>query len=187
MMRSRTSLMPSCRPGSRSSQKLLRPRKLRVRPPGIEWKTGQNPKMGRNWPKNRKWPLGPKWGKNGPEMAKKWKNDPEFHFFSPFLGHFFPISGRGPFSIFWPIFPHFWILARFPFYIRRPDSQQESDLVSTTFPKCCQERVENAAKKTIGGKRTPENPHFFREKQRVRAEDVPYRSSQNYYRQSCYS
>ena len=42
---------------------------------------------------------------------------------SPFLGHFFPISGRGPFSIFWTIFSHFWISARFPFYTRRPESE----------------------------------------------------------------
>ena len=95
--------------------------RLRVTPPGIEWKTGQNPKMGKNWPKNRKGPSA-----RGEKMAQKWRKNRKMTpnpIFSPFLGHFFPISGRGPFSIFWPIFSHFWILARFPFYTRRPDSQ----------------------------------------------------------------
>ena len=96
---------------------------LRVRPPGIEWKTGRNPKMGKKLAKKKKMALSPKWGKNGPKMAKKWDLGSFFYFFAPFLGHFFPISGRRPFSIFWPIFSHFWISARFPFYTRRPDSQ----------------------------------------------------------------
>ena len=39
-------------------------RELRVRPPGIEWKTGRNPKMGKNWPKIENGPR--------PEMGKKW-------------------------------------------------------------------------------------------------------------------
>ena len=80
------------------------------------------PKMGKNWPKNRKWPL----ARNGEKMAQKWRKNGiwgHFSIFSPFLGHFFPISGRGPFSIFWPIFSHFWLSTRFPFYTRRPDSQ----------------------------------------------------------------
>ena len=42
---------------------------LRVRPPGIEWKTGRNPKMGKNWPKNRKWPS----ARNGEKKAQKWR------------------------------------------------------------------------------------------------------------------
>ena len=46
--------------------------------------------------------IGPTWGKNNPKMAKKYKNGPKSHFL-PFLGHFFPISGRWPFSIFWSI------------------------------------------------------------------------------------
>ena len=92
-----------------------------VRPPGIEWKMGRNPKMGKNWPKNR----------NGPrpemveKMAQKWQKNRKMTpnpILLPFLGHFFPISGRGVFSIFWPIFSHFWISAHFPFYTRRPDS-----------------------------------------------------------------
>ena len=47
--------------------------------------------------------LGPKWGKNGPKMVKKWDLGSFFYFFTIF-GPFFPISGREPFSIFWPIF-----------------------------------------------------------------------------------
>ena len=63
--------------------------------------------------------LGPKWGKNGQKRRNNRKMTPN-PIFSPFLGHFFPVSCRGPFSIFWPVFPHFWISARFPFYTRRP-------------------------------------------------------------------
>ena len=51
--------------------------------------------------------LGPKWGK----MAQKWRKNRKMTpnpNCSPFLGHFFPISGRGPFSIFSPIFSHFF-------------------------------------------------------------------------------
>ena len=46
-----------------------------------------------------------------------------FSFVSPFLGDFFPISGRGPFSISRPIFSYFGLVACFPFYARLPDSQ----------------------------------------------------------------
>ena len=95
---------------------------LRVRPPGIEWKTGRNPKMGKNWAKKENGPrpeMGEKWPKNGEEIEKL----PQFPFFRHFWAIFFPTSGRWPFSIFWPIFSHFWISARFPFYTRRPDSQ----------------------------------------------------------------
>ena len=69
--------------------------------------------------------LGPKWGKNGPKMSKKSDLGSFFYFFLPFLGHFFPISGRGPFSffLFFANCSHFWNSARFPFYTRRPDSQ----------------------------------------------------------------
>ena len=81
---------------------------LRVRPPGIEWKTGRNPKMRNNWPKNRKWSS----ARNGEKMAKKIeKNDPKSHLFAIFgplfphfgpraifyfLGQFFPIFGFRP-------------------------------------------------------------------------------------------
>ena len=44
----------------------------------------------RKMPKNGKWDLGS-----------------FFYFFLPFWGHFFSISGRGPFSLFRPIFPIF--------------------------------------------------------------------------------
>ena len=76
---------------------------LRVRPPGIEWKSGRNPKMGKNWPKNSKMALGPKWGKNGPKMARKMGFGVIFLFFGPC----FPISARGPLSIFDQFFPIF--------------------------------------------------------------------------------
>ena len=67
----------------------------------MEWKTGRNPKMGKKW--RRTIENGPR-----PEMGKKWpKNGVKIEnfkmtpnpIFSPFLEHFFPISGRGPFSI----------------------------------------------------------------------------------------
>ena len=43
---------------------------------------------------------GPKWGSNGPKMVKKWD-------WGAFISSTFPISGRGPFSIFRPFFPPF--------------------------------------------------------------------------------
>ena len=58
--------------------------------------------------------LGPKWGKNGQKWLKNRKTTPNL-IFSLFLGHFSPFLR--------PIFSHFWISARFPFYARRPDSQ----------------------------------------------------------------
>ena len=82
---------------------------------------GPKSKNGKKLAKNRKWPS----AQNGEKMAQKWRKNRKITpnpIFLPFLGHFFPISGRGPFSIFWPIFSHFWISARFPFYTRRPDS-----------------------------------------------------------------
>ena len=75
---------------------------LRVRPPGIEWKTCRDPKIGKNWPKNRKWPSARNGEKNGPKMAKKKiENGAIFLFF----GQFLPIFG----------FRHV--------YARRPDLQ----------------------------------------------------------------
>ena len=79
---------------------------IAVRPPGIEWKTGQNPKMEKNWPKNRKWPS----VSNGEKLAQKWqKNGIWGHssFFFAIFGPFFPISGRGPFLFFGQFFPIF--------------------------------------------------------------------------------
>ena len=75
---------------------------LRVMPPGIEWKTGRKPKVGKN---SRKIENGLR-----PErkMAPKWRKISRMTpnpIFPPCLGHFFPISGRGPFSIFWLFFP----------------------------------------------------------------------------------
>ena len=102
---------------------------LRVRPPGVEWKTGRNPKMAKNWPK-KKMALGPKWGKNGPKIAKKLKNGPKSHFFAIF-GPFFPHFGPRAIFYFWPIFSHFRISARFSFYARRPDSQFNTCLLES--------------------------------------------------------
>ena len=76
---------------------------LQVSPPGIEWKTGQNPKMGKNWPKNAKRP-------KCPEMGKKWqkwgKNAFSYFFaiYGPFVSHFEPWA---VFSVFGPFFPIF--------------------------------------------------------------------------------
>ena len=42
---------------------------LRVRPPGIEWKTGEKPKMGKNWPKIENGPQPT--ARNGGKMAQK--------------------------------------------------------------------------------------------------------------------
>ena len=84
---------------------------------------GPKSKNGKKWPKNGKWPL----ARNGEKMAQKRRKNRKMTpnpIFSPCLGHFFPISGRGPFSIFRPFFSHFWISAHFPFYTRRPDSQE---------------------------------------------------------------
>ena len=64
------------------------------------------------------------------QAARKRQNNGiwgHFSIFSPFLGHFSRISGRGPFSIFLPIFSHVWISAHFPFYTRRPDSQPQTE------------------------------------------------------------
>ena len=76
--------------------------------------TGRNPNMGNNWPNIREWPSawnGEKIAQNG-EKIGIWGH---FSIFLPFWGHFFPISGRGPFSIFWPVLSHFLVSARFPF------------------------------------------------------------------------
>ena len=59
-----------------------------------------------------KWKMAPglKWPKNGHrngKMATKIEFWPFFRYFFHFGGHFSAISGRGPFSIFFPIFPGF--------------------------------------------------------------------------------
>ena len=66
-------------------------------------KTGRNPKMGKNWPKNRTWPS----ARNGEKMAQKWRENRKITPFLPFLGHFSPISGRGPFLFFGQFSPIF--------------------------------------------------------------------------------
>ena len=61
--------------------------------------------------------------KNGRKMAAEMeKMDPEKKSKIPFSGpffhfdcHFSAMSGLGPLSIFFPIFPGFWLRARFPF------------------------------------------------------------------------
>ena len=94
--------------------------KCRASPPGIEWKTGRNAKMGKNWPKKENGPRPEMGKKNGPKMAKKWKNDPKSHYFAIF-GPCFPHFGPRAIFFFWPIFAHFCISARFPFYTRLRD------------------------------------------------------------------
>ena len=68
---------------------------------------GPKAETGKNWPTNRKQravrfreKITQKWQK------KKWDLG-SFSMFWPFLGHFSPVSGRGPFSILRPIFPIF--------------------------------------------------------------------------------
>ena len=81
---------------------------LRVRPPGIEWKTGRTPKMGKNWPKHRKWPS----ARNGEKMAQKWRNNRKTTpnpISAPFLGHFSPFRAEGHFLFFGQFFPIFGI------------------------------------------------------------------------------
>ena len=117
---------------------------MRVRPPGIEWKTGRHPKMdGKKIGQKIENGPRPEKGKNGEKM----EFGVIFSFFRHFWAVFSPISGRGPFSIFWPIFCPFLDFgpARFPFYTRRPDSQvsgayefpwneAKEGLVHTNFP-----------------------------------------------------
>ena len=64
---------------------------------------------GERWPKNRKSPTARMGEKNGPNLAKTWENDPKSHFL--------------PFLFLFPLFPHFRLSARFPFYTRPLDSQ----------------------------------------------------------------
>ena len=83
-------------------------RGLRVRPPGIEWKTGRNPKMFSQEKKgqNIENALGPKWQKNGPKFFAIF--GPFFRHFGPraifyFWASFFPFLHFGPFSILYQV------------------------------------------------------------------------------------
>ena len=62
--------------------------------------------------------MGKKWPKNGEKMGF----GVIFLFFRNFWAIFCPFRAEGHFLFFGQFF-HFWILARFPFYTRRPDSQ----------------------------------------------------------------
>ena len=53
---------------------------LGVRRPGVEWKTGQHPKMEKPWPKNRNGPR-PEMGEKWPKKGKKGPQVPSFHYF----------------------------------------------------------------------------------------------------------
>ena len=86
---------------------------LRVSPPGIEWKTGRSRTWEKNGRKKRKWPTALNRKKMTQKGRKKWKKRPQILFLGPFWDNFFPISGRGPFSIFRPIFSRFRLPAVF--------------------------------------------------------------------------
>ena len=58
----------------------------------------------------------------------------DFSIFSPFGASFSPCRAEGHFLFFGPIFSHFWISARFPFYTRRPDSQILVDVLDSCSP-----------------------------------------------------
>ena len=96
---------------------------LRIKWAGVEWKTGRNPKMEKNWLKIENVPRPDMW-----EMAlktQKKKNTIPNPSFSPFLGHFFPMSGRGPFSLFFlrRFFSHFRPFGPFSILCQPPDLQ----------------------------------------------------------------
>ena len=91
---------------------------FRVRPPGIEWRTGWKPKMGKNLVEKWQMAHGPKWGKNGTDMAQKWDLGSFFYFFVisvPLFPHFkpwaislfshlfYPFLDFGPFSILYQV------------------------------------------------------------------------------------
>ena len=86
---------------------------LRVRPPGVEWKT---PKMGKNGRLNRNGPR-PEIGENGPKVVKI-ENDPKSHFSA-----IFPHVGLWAIFYLSATFSHFRLSARFrsiPGYLTRP-------------------------------------------------------------------
>ena len=83
---------------------------------------------------NRKWPT----ARNGKKLAQKWpkiEKWPQIPFFHHFWAIFAPLR---TFSIFGPIFSHFWISPRFAFYSMRPDSQtQMAGLLSLVLHLTC--------------------------------------------------
>ena len=114
--------------GERQNQKMLaltsktleplRCSKLAIEVAIYRMETGPEKKIPEKW--ERKWKMapGPKWPKNGNQNGKmdpKMGFWPDFGHFFHFGGHFSAISGVGPFSIFFPIFPGFLLRARFPF------------------------------------------------------------------------
>ena len=83
---------------------------LRSKWPYTEGETGPTQKSRENGKENGKWPQ----ARNGRKMAAKMRKwSPKWDF----GGHFSAISGLGPFSIFFPIFPGFLRRAGFPFCI----------------------------------------------------------------------
>ena len=79
---------------------------------------GPGAKIPEKW--EGKWKMAPRltWPKNGRRNGKNGQNQAKIPFLGPFFrfgGHFLAISGGGPFSIFFPIFPGVLLRARFPF------------------------------------------------------------------------
>ena len=72
--------------------------------------------------------MGKKWPKNGEKMGF----GVIFPFFRHFGAIFSPFRAEGHFLYIFlaPIFSHFWISARFPFYTRRPDTSNFSQLLA---------------------------------------------------------
>ena len=79
---------------------------LRVRPPGIEWKTGRNPKMGKIGQKIENGPR-PKMGKKWPRNGQKMGFGVIFLFFRYFWAIFSPCRAEGHFLFFGQFLPIF--------------------------------------------------------------------------------
>ena len=75
-------------------------------PTGVEWKTGRKREMGKKSQKIENGPR-PKVGKKWPRNGGKIENNPKSQSMSPFFGHFFLMSGRGPFLFFSQFFAIF--------------------------------------------------------------------------------
>ena len=103
------------------------PIELRARWPSTEWETGPAQKSEKNGKENGKTAPGLKWPKHGRRNRKnreKMAKIPFFLYFFHFGGHFSAISGRGPFSIFFPIFFGFLRWTGFPFCRWPPRTQR---------------------------------------------------------------